>query len=126
MVSLKPQIYILDFGSQYTHLIARRIRQLNVYSEIKLPTVSIDEIKDAKGIILSGGPASVYDKTAVKYNPEIFKLNVPILGLCYGQQLMAHVLGGKVMPGEVKEYGVAKVSIKQKKWLFEGLSGKES
>ena len=115
MVSLKPQIYILDFGSQYTHLIARRIRQLNVYSEIKLPTVSIDEIKDAKGIILSGGPASVYDKTAIKYNPEIFKLNVPILGLCYGQQLMAQALGGKVSPGEVKEYGFAELEIEKKK-----------
>src|SRR3989338_4135914 len=115
MVPLKPQIYILDFGSQYTHLIARRIRQLNVYSEIKLPTVSIDEIKDAKGIILSGGPASVYDKTAVKYNPEIFKLNVPILGLCYGQQLMAQALGGKVSPGEVKEYGFAELEIEKKR-----------
>lgn len=142
MVSLKPQIYILDFGSQYTHLIARRIRQLNVYSEIKLPTVSIDEIKDAKGIILSGGPASVYDKTAVRYNPEIFKLNVPILGLCYGQQLMAQALGGKVSPGEVKEYGFAEMEIekenkagqkskknnnykKTKSRLFSGLKDKE-
>ncbi len=127
MVTLKPQIYILDFGSQYTHLIARRIRQLNVYSEIKLPTVSLEEIKDAKGIILSGGPASVYDKTAVKYNPEIFKLKVPILGLCYGQQLMAQVLGGKVSPGEVKEYGFAELGIEKKKKsrLFAGLKNTE-
>ncbi|MBI2135903.1 glutamine-hydrolyzing GMP synthase [Candidatus Woesearchaeota archaeon] len=127
MAILKPQIYILDFGSQYTHLIARRIRQLNVYSEIKLPTVSLEEIKDAKGIILSGGPASVYDKTAVKYNPEIFKLKIPILGLCYGQQLMAQALGGKVSPGEVKEYGFAELEIEKKKKsrLFAGLKNTE-
>ncbi|MDO8633829.1 MAG: glutamine-hydrolyzing GMP synthase [archaeon] len=120
------KILVLDFGSQYTHLLARRVRELGVYSEIRQPTVSTKELREAKGIILSGGPASVYEKDAPAFNKEIFSLGVPVLGLCYGQQLMGHVLGGKVVPGKVREYGMAKVSIKEKKYLFFGLSGRES
>ncbi|PIN85636.1 MAG: glutamine-hydrolyzing GMP synthase [Candidatus Diapherotrites archaeon CG11_big_fil_rev_8_21_14_0_20_37_9] len=103
------KIIVLDFGSQYTHLLARRVRDLNVYSEIMAPTALADELKKAKGIILSGGPQSVYAKDAVAFNPEIFSLEIPVLGLCYGQQLIAHELGGKVEPGETKEYGTAKL-----------------
>ena len=122
----KDKILVLDFGSQYTHLLARRVRELGVYSEIREPTVSTADLKRAKGIILSGGPASVYDKDAPKFNKDIFTLGVPVLGLCYGVQLIAHVLGGKVTPGTVKEYGVARLSVKEKKGLFDGLSGKET
>ncbi|HLC79554.1 MAG TPA: glutamine-hydrolyzing GMP synthase [archaeon] len=102
------RIIVLDFGSQYTHLLARRIRELGVYSQIMSPTVSSAELAKSKGIILSGGPKSVYDKDAVAYNPQIFSLGVPILGLCYGEQLIGHTLGGKVELGKVKEYGSAK------------------
>lgn len=119
------KILVLDFGSQYTHLLARRVRELGVYSEIREPTVSTADLKQAKGIILSGGPSSVYEKDAPGFNKEIFSLDIPVLGLCYGVQLIAHVLGGKVEPGTVKEYGIAKLIVKEKKGLFEGLSGRE-
>jgi len=102
-----PQIAIIDFGSQYTHLITRRIRQLGVLAKIYPPTTAISDLRSVKGIILSGGPNSVYDHTAVKYNPKLFDLGMPILGLCYGHQLIAQHLGGKVAKGKVKEYGFA-------------------
>lgn len=122
---IKDKILVLDFGSQYTHLLARRVRELGVYSEIREPTVSTADLKQAKGIILSGGPASVYDKDAPKFNQDIFTLGIPVLGLCYGVQLIAHVLGGKVVPGTVKEYGVAKLSVKEKRLLFQGIGVNE-
>src|SRR3989344_5491503 len=103
----EDKIAVLDFGSQYTHLLARRVRELHVYSEILLPTASEKGLSGAKGIILSGGPASVYEKGAPKLNPKIFGLGIPILGLCYGQQLIGQQLGGKVTPGTIKEYGIA-------------------
>ncbi len=114
------KILVLDFGGQYTHLLARRVRDLNVYSEICAPTIPSEDLKKAKGIILSGGPQSVYSDEAIAFNPEIFSLKVPILGLCYGQQLIAHELGGKVVSGNVKEYGVAQIK-SEKKGIFEGI-----
>ncbi|MEK6957692.1 MAG: glutamine-hydrolyzing GMP synthase [archaeon] len=114
------RIIVLDFGSQYTHLLARRIRELGVYSEIMAPTADSEELKNSKGIILSGGPKSVYEKDAVAFNPKIFSWGVPILGLCYGQQLVAHELGGKVELGKVREYGNAMLRIEDSA-LFEGL-----
>lgn len=114
------KILVLDFGSQYTHLLARRIRELGVYSEIALPDESTGKLRQACGIILSGGPASVYDKDAPKFNPEIFRLGIPVLGLCYGQQLIGQELGGAVEPGKVKEYGSARLGALGGK-LFEGL-----
>ncbi len=114
------KIIVLDFGSQYTHLLARRVRELGVYSEILLPTATERELGGAKGIILSGGPASVYDKGAPEFNRGIFSLGIPTLGLCYGQQLIGHELGGKVEPGKVKEYGAAKLRPSGGK-LFEGM-----
>ena len=102
-----PQIAIIDFGSQYTHLITRRIRQLGVLANIYPPLVAAKDLKRIKGLILSGGPNSVYDQTAVKYNSQLFKMGVPILGLCYGHQLIAQHLGGQVQKGKVKEYGFA-------------------
>ena len=118
----KERIIVLDFGSQYTHLLARRVRELSVFSQILLPTASNGELLGASGIILSGGPASVYEKDAPKFNPEIFGLGIPVLGLCYGQQLIGNELGGKVEPGNVKEYGVATLKPRDGK-LFEGIDG---
>ncbi len=92
------KILILDFGSQYTQLVARKIREQKVYCEIIPCNVDFNKIKEnnPKGIILSGGPSSVYEKNAPLCAKEIFGLNIPILGICYGMQLMAHLLGGKV------------------------------
>ncbi len=119
-----PQkIIVLDFGGQYAHLLARRVRELNVYSELMLPTAPASELKKAAGIILSGGPSSVYDSDAPKFNPEIFTLGIPVLGLCYGQQLIGQEMGGKVEPGAVKEYGSATLSPSGGK-LFEGVPKK--
>ncbi len=101
------QILILDFGSQYTQLIARRLRQLKVYCEILPYSTNIAEIaaKDLKGIILSGGPSSIYAKDAPKADPKIFELNLPILGICYGMQLISHECQGKVIKSKKREYG---------------------
>ena len=100
-------ILILDFGSQYNQLIARRVRELGVYSEIIPFNTPIEEIllKEPKGIILSGGPSSVYEKYANQISPEIYNLGIPVFGICYGMQLTAHLLGGTVTPGETGEYG---------------------
>jgi GMP synthase (glutamine-hydrolysing) len=109
----KERILILDFGSQYTQLIARRVRESHVYCEIhpfNMPIQSIREF-NAKGIILSGGPSSVHDQGAPLADPEIFTLGVPLLGICYGMQLMAHQLGGAVERAERREYGPASVDI---------------
>nr|HPH43871.1 gamma-glutamyl-gamma-aminobutyrate hydrolase family protein [Candidatus Aminicenantes bacterium] len=94
------KILVIDFGSQYTQLIARKVRELGVYSEIWPPTAPVEAIRAARpqGLILSGGPQSVYGKGAPTISPEIFTLGVPILGICYGLQLMAHLLGGRVVP----------------------------
>jgi len=101
-------IAILDFGSQYTHLIARRIRELGVLAKIYPTDVPVNELrKDTHGIILSGGPQSVYEKQSPSLDAAIFNLDIPVLGLCYGHQLMAHMLGGEVKAGTIKEYGRA-------------------
>jgi GMP synthase (glutamine-hydrolysing) len=113
-------IVILDFGSQYSQLIARRIRELDTYSELLPCTTSVEKIKAIapKGIILSGGPSSVYDNGAPVCDPEIFKLGIPILGVCYGMQLMAHFLGGQVEPATVREYGRALMTVTTQGQLF--------
>jgi GMP synthase (glutamine-hydrolysing) len=104
---MTEQIVILDFGSQYTQVIARRIRECNVYSVILRYDTPAKELAAMapKGLILSGGPASVYAKGAPQPDPAIFKLKVPLLGICYGLQLLAHYLGGKVEPGSRREFG---------------------
>ncbi|MFH2104629.1 MAG: glutamine-hydrolyzing GMP synthase [Parcubacteria group bacterium] len=122
---MKHQIAILDFGSQYTHLIARRIRQLGVLAKIFMPDDDLSEIGEIKGLILSGGPQSVGDESSVKYNREIFALGVPILGLCYGQQLIAHHFGGEVKPGKTSEYSLANMSVINQSPLLAGLTDKE-
>lgn len=120
------KILVLDFGSQVTQLIARRIRALNVYSEIVPFSHSIDEISsyDAKGIILSGSPSGVYDKNAPIISEKIFSLGVPVLGICYGMQLTTKLLGGKVEAGNKREYGKAIMSFKKESALFKGVPDK--
>ena len=117
------RIVILDFGSQYTQVIARRIRECNVYSIILPYNASAKEIAkhEPKGIILSGGPSSVYAKKAPHPNKAVFTMGLPVLGICYGVQLMAHFLGGKVEHSEQREYGAAKLRVAQDCPLFAGL-----
>src|SRR5688572_1760148 len=106
-------IPILDFGSQYAQLIARRVREKGVFSELVRPDISIDDLKrlKPKGIILSGGPSSVYEPGAPKCDERIFDLGVPVLGICYGMQLGAQILGGQVKPAKAREYGRAKLHV---------------
>lgn len=103
----KEKIIVLDFGSQYAHLIAKRLRMLGYYSEIALPSAKKEDVAAARGIILSGGPASVYEKELPEFNTDILTLDVPILGLCYGHQLMATYYGGTVGKANVGEFGIA-------------------
>ena len=117
-------IVVLDFGAQYSQLIARRIREQNVFSVVLPCTAKLDEIcsHSPVGIVLSGGPSSVYDKDAPNADRRVFDLGVPVLGICYGLQLMVHVLGGKVRPADKREYGHAQVEIKGASPLLDGLS----
>jgi GMP synthase (glutamine-hydrolysing) len=117
------QIIILDFGSQYTQVIARRIRECQVFSQIlpyNTPAAKLAALKP-KGLIFSGGPCSVYDKKAPHCDPAVWQLGVPILGICYGMQLLAHQLGGKVQPGKKREYGPAEIDIATDSPLFHGM-----
>ncbi len=116
-------IVVLDFGAQYSQLIARRIREQNIFSVVLPCNASLDEIRSYSpvGIILSGGPSSVYDKDAPVTEKQIFDLGLPILGICYGLQYMVHALGGKVRPADKREYGHAQVHIQQTSCLFDGL-----
>src|SRR5689334_21077578 len=98
-------IAVLDFGGQYAHLIANRIRKLGVYSEIVDGETPARQLRDYKGLILSGGPQSVYEPGSVQCDREILNLGIPILGICYGEQLLAFIEGKKVSPGSTKEYG---------------------
>ena len=124
-------ILVLDFGGQYCHLIARRIRENRVYSEIVPHDITPEEISrinerlNVKGLILSGGPLSVYEKDSPKINPEILEMNLPILGLCYGHQLLAYMAGGTVKPAEKREYGITYVTIKRAVGVLQGLGQKE-
>ena len=117
------KILILDFGSQYTQLIARRVRDCQIYSEIHPYSLSMEEVRSLspKGIILSGGPSSVYEKDAPLCDREILGLGIPILGICYGMQLIGQLLGGEVRHCEKREYGKARLTLHGKSHLFEGL-----
>ena len=119
-------IVILDFGAQYTQLIARRIREQNVFSAVLPCTASLNEVKGYApvGIVLSGAPWSVYDKDAPPADKRLFELGVPVLGICYGLQFMVHTLGGKVRPADKREYGHAEIEIVAESALFQGLSRK--
>ena len=115
-------ILILDFGGQYNQLIARRVRECNVYSEVVPFNISLEKIKEKnpKGIIFTGGPASVYGEDSPKCDPEIFNLGIPVLGICYGMQLMTHILGGNVARAGKREYGTTDVTIDNTSLLFQG------
>ena len=120
-------VIVIDFGGQYNQLVARRVRECNVYCEIYSYKIGIDKIKEMnpKGIILTGGPNSCYEPDSPTYSKELFELGIPVLGLCYGAQLMQHVLGGKVEKAEVSEYGKTEVLIDKKdSKLFENVSEK--
>jgi GMP synthase (glutamine-hydrolysing) len=122
---MHPQnkVLVLDFGSQTTQLIARRIREFGVYSEIKPCFISLEEIKSfsPSGIVFSGGPSSVYDKNAPLIDKEIFSLGIPILGICYGAQLITYILGGVVEKSDKREFGPAYIEILKTNKLFKGL-----
>lgn len=121
---MADKIIVLDFGSQYNQLIARRIREFGVYSELHPNTLTIDEIKamgDVKGIVFSGGPNSVYDDNSFKCDPAIFDAGLPILGICYGMQMTHHMNGGSVKACDTKEYGRATIKISNQSLLFDGL-----
>lgn len=123
------KIIVLDFGSQYNQLITRRIRDFGIYSELLPHTITAEEVKKIapKGIIFSGGPNSVYDEDALKVDQDIFKLGIPVLGICYGMQLMTFDLGGKVEKAEDAEYGSAEIEVKDPEAaLFKGLPKKQT
>ena len=113
-------ILIIDFGSQYNQLIARRVRECHVYCRVEPPTMDIDRIRSLKpeGIILSGGPSSIYEKGSPVVDAAILSLGIPVLGICYGMQFMVHALGGKVAHAEKREYGFAELSINASEGLF--------
>lgn len=117
------KILVLDFGSQYAQLIARRVREQNVYCEIVRHTISADRLKELapQGVILSGGPASVYETGAPHCDPQLFRLGIPVLGICYGMQLACEALGGQVQSAPAREYGRAACQITQSTGLFAGL-----
>lgn len=117
-------VLVLDFGGQYNQLIARRVRECSVYCEVHPHTLSLDKIKEMnpKGIIFTGGPNSVYGEDAPSYDKEIFKLGIPILGICYGAQLMMHLLGGKVSTAPVREYGKTEVFFDNSGKMFPAVS----
>lgn len=116
----KELIVVIDFGGQYNQLVARRVRECNVYCEIYSYKTDLNKIKamNPKGIILTGGPSSCYEEGAATCSPELFEMGVPVLGLCYGAQLMAHVLGGRVARAEVREYGKTEVDVDNTSKLF--------
>ncbi|MCH5273814.1 MAG: glutamine-hydrolyzing GMP synthase [Lachnospiraceae bacterium] len=122
----EEMILILDFGGQYNQLIARRVRECQVYCEVMPYSMSIDEIKkkNPKGIIFTGGPNSVYGEDAPRCLPELFELGIPVLGICYGAQLMAYMLGGSVATAPVSEYGKTEVEVSQSSVLFGDVSEK--
>jgi len=119
----REQVFVIDFGAQYSQLIARRIRECKVYCEIKPHTITADEIRalNPSGIVLSGGPASVYEDGAPHLDKDILHLGIPVLGICYGMQLMAHLLDGRVGPGEAREYGKTDMTVEDAGDLFAGI-----
>ena len=116
----RETVIVIDFGGQYNQLVARRVRECNVYCEIYSYRTDIETIKkmNPKGIILTGGPNSCYEADSPTYTKELFELGIPVLGLCYGAQLMMHILGGKVEAAKVREYGKTEVFVDTESPLF--------
>ena len=118
-----PQITVLDTGGQYTHLIARRVRELGVFADVQPSDTPASELRSRKGIIISGGPGSVYEPGDPQIDPSLLLANVPVLGICYGHQLLAHHLGGRVRKGDRGEYGIAHLTVTMQDPLWNGISG---
>jgi GMP synthase (glutamine-hydrolysing) len=116
-----PQISVLDTGGQYTHLIARKVRELGVYTDVQPSETPMEELRSRRGIIISGGPASVYSPDSPTIDPRILQAGIPVLGICYGHQLLAHHLGGKVAKGDRGEYGLAHLTVTCEDALWEGV-----
>ena len=122
---MRPQITVLDAGGQYCHLIARKVRDLGVYAEVAPSETPASELAGRKGVIISGGPSSVYDPGSPTIDPRLLNSGIPVLGICYGQQLMAHILGGRVEKGDRGEYGFAQLDLLQADGLFRGIQGRQ-
>ena len=124
---MRDLVLVIDFGGQYNQLIARRVREFGVYCEIVPYNYGIEKIKDKnpKGIIFTGGPNSVYGEDTPQIEKEVFELGVPVLGICYGQQLMSHLLGGRVDTAPVREYGKSHVNLDNSSKLFKGIEKEE-
>ena len=122
------KILVIDFGSQFTQLIARRIRELGVFSEIvsHKNTNNLNIFKNAKGIVLSGGPLNVYENNKVKFNKKIIELGIPILGICFGHQIIAKLMGGKVNKSKYREFGLVKVKKKNNSLLIKNFFSKNN
>ena len=118
---MPPQITVLDAGGQYCHLIARKVRELGVYAEVAPSETPASSLRDRKGIVISGGPASVHDPESPTIDPRLLASGTPILGICYGQQLMAHLLGGEVRKGDHGEYGSAQLDISSSDGVLRGI-----
>jgi GMP synthase (glutamine-hydrolysing) len=122
---LTPQVTVLDAGGQYCHLIARKVRDLGIYAEVVPSETPVSALRDRKGVIISGGPASVYDKASPTIDPALLTSGVPVLGICYGQQWMAHALGGRVRKGDRGEYGLAQLDIIHPDTILSGIEGRQ-
>ena len=122
---MTPQITVLDAGGQYCHLIARKVRDLGIYAEVAPSETPVSALEGRRGIIISGGPASVYDPSSPTIDPALLTSGVPVLGICYGQQLMAHALGGQVIKGDRGEYGLALLDITNSDTILNGIEGRQ-
>ena len=122
---MRPQITVLDAGGQYCHLIARKVRDLGVYAEVAPSETPVAKLAGRRGVIISGGPSSVYDPGSPTIDPQLLHAGIPVLGICYGQQLMAHILGGRVEKGDRGEYGFAQLDPKHADGLFRGITGRQ-
>src|ERR1700722_2671748 len=125
IVMRHPQITVLDAGGQYCHLIARKVRDLGIYAEVAPSETPVAALRHPKGAIISGGPASVYDPASPTIDPALLASGVPVLGICYGQQLMAHALGGHVRKGDRGEYGLAQLDITHSDTILKGIEGRQ-
>lgn len=120
-----PQVTVLDAGGQYCHLIARKVRDLGIYAEVAPSETPVALLRDRKGVIISGGPASVYDPESPAIDPALLTSGIPVLGICYGQQLMAYALGGRVEKGDRGEYGLAQLDILHSNAILTGIDGRQ-
>jgi len=122
---LNAQITVLDAGGQYCHLIARKVRDLGIYAEVAPSETPVSDLRGRKGVIISGGPASVYDPSSPTIDPALLTSGIPVLGICYGQQLMAYALGGQVRKGDWGEYGFAQLDIIHSDTILNGIEGRQ-